>query len=133
MNLILKSCPFVILLGDSQISPIIINALNKDYGIVPYLYATYRPHHIPGTLKYKFFRLKYPKNLYYMLHTLTDFNSKENNRYTTILFPVSKPYETFVEAHKNDLETSFIIQSTKVLINSLPTIASKKELCFESF
>jgi len=132
MNLILKSRPFIVLLGNSPINPIIINALNKDYDIVPYLYATTRPHHIPGTINYKFIRLKYPENLYYLLHTLTDFNSNEKNHYTTILIPISKIYEKFVEDHRDDLEQSFIIRSNVSLINSLPTVASKKELCIES-
>lgn len=132
MNRILKSRPFVVLLGHSQINSIIISALNKDYDIVPYLYATTRPHHISKIIKYKFSRLKYPENLYYMLHTLTDFNINENNRYTTILIPMSKTCEEFIEDHRDTLEQSFIIRSNVSLINSLPTIASNKEFCFKS-
>ena len=132
MNLILKSRPFVILLGKTQITPIVINAINKDYDIIPYLYSTARPHHISGILRYKFFRLKYPENLYYIILTLKDFSKNNDNRYTAILIPMTKKYSNLVETNKEDLESSFIIRSPEFLINSLPTIASKKELHLES-
>lgn len=124
MNL-LKARPFVILLGITQITPILINALNKDYDIVPYIYAESRPHYIPGILRYKYFKLKFTENLYYILHTIKDFPKKYDNMYTAILIPMTKKYYDLVETSKEDLESSFIIKSPEFLINSLPTIASK--------
>ena len=132
MNLILESHPFVILLGKTQITPIVINAINKDYDIVPFLYAASRPYHIPCVSRYKFFRLKYPENIYYTLQTLKDFCKNDDNKYTTILIPMTKKYSDLVKKNKDDLESSFIIKSAESLIKSLPTIASKKELNLES-
>ena len=89
-------------------------------------YATKRPKiYFPRILKYKFNRLIYPKNPYYLLHTLLDLNSNENNRYTYILVPLTPSYENFIKKNQSVIEPSYIIKSYKELLNSLPTINKK--------
>lgn len=127
MDDLIRQRPYVLLFGFGPGSAEIIRALNKDYDIEPYVYSGKRPSLIPGMLRYKFIRLKYPGNKYCTFRTLLDFNDEFRIRQTTLLIPCAPEYERLVNEYSDTLETSFIITPKDKIREILPTLTQKKQ------
>jgi predicted ATP-grasp superfamily ATP-dependent carboligase len=127
MDDLMRQKPYVIFLGFGPGVADIIRALNKDYDVEPYIYSEKRPSLIPGMLRYKFIRLKYPGNRYCALRTLLDFNDEVRIRQTTLLIPTLPEYERLVNEYRDTLETSFIITTQNMICEILPTLAQKRQ------
>lgn len=126
MENLLEQKPYILLFGAGPGISELIHALNKDYEIEPFVYAEKRVSAIPGIIRFKYAKLKYPENKFYLLHTLLDFNDDIHIRQTTLLIPCTAIYEQFVTEFKDTLETSFIIISLNILRDALPTLQQKR-------
>lgn len=102
---LLKEKPVVIIVGNIPDIPDLIGRIYNKYKITPILFAPRRPVSLGIITKYKFKRMEYPDNEYYILHTLLDLHS-DTPSHTCILLTGNG----FPDNMLKNLESSFIIK-----------------------
>ena len=120
----LNKCPQVVLLGNSIHTRDIIKSLNRDYFLSPILYAPHRPEGCGFFLQYSFFKQQLPDNEYYTLQSLLDIPGEYENSNNYILIPLSESLQNFVQAHMDQIESTYIISNQSELIAALPSFKS---------
>lgn len=128
MENLLKQIPNVLLLGRCPQTAAVIHALNRTFGIEPYLYSVKRACLMPGILRFRFSRLRFPENNHYLLNTLLAFENDLHERRTSLLVPSTRFYAELVKDNLDALEASFIIMPLPELLTICSVPGERRRL-----